>query len=55
MATAKEFQATDIRNVVILGHGGSGKTTLIDALCFSTNTSRRHGSVKDGTALTMYT
>jgi elongation factor G len=55
MATAKEFQSTDIRNVVILGHGGSGKTTLIDALCFSTNTSRRHGSVKDGTALTMYT
>lgn len=55
MATAKEFQSTHIRNVVILGHGGSGKTTLIDALCFSTNTSRRHGSVKDGTALTMYT
>jgi elongation factor G len=55
MATAKEFQSTHIRNVVILGHGGSGKTTLIDALCFSTGTSRRHGSVKDGSALTMYT
>jgi elongation factor G len=38
----------------VLGHGGSGKTTLIDALCFSTGTSRRHGSVKDGTALTMF-
>ena len=55
MASAKEYQSEEIRNVVVLGHGGSGKTTLIDALCFSTGTSRRHGSVKDGTALTMYT
>lgn len=54
MASAKEYASTEIRNVVVLGHGGSGKTTLIDALCFSTGTSRRHGSVKDGTALTMY-
>lgn len=54
MASAKEYPATEIRNVVVLGHGGSGKSTLIDALCFSTGTSRRHGSVKDGTALTMY-
>jgi elongation factor G len=54
MAAAKEYPSTHIRNVVVLGHGGSGKTTLIDALCFSTGTSRRHGSVKDGTSLTMY-
>src|SRR5687768_8630839 len=53
--SAKEYPSTHIRNVVVLGHGGSGKTTLIDALCFATGTSRRHDSVKDGTALTMYT
>jgi elongation factor G len=54
MSGAKPYASLNIRNVVVLGHGGSGKTTLIDALCFSTGTSRRHGNVKDGTALTMY-
>ncbi len=54
MSAAKDYTSDRIRNVVVLGHGGSGKTTLIDALCFSTGTSRRHGSVRDGTALTMY-
>src|SRR5690606_35479177 len=54
MSGAKPYPSDRIRNVVVLGHGGSGKTTLIDALCFSTGTSRRHGSVKEGTALTMF-
>jgi elongation factor G len=55
MTAGKAYPSERIRNVVILGHGGSGKTTLVDGLCFATGTSRRHGSVKDGTALTMYT
>ena len=55
MAAARSFRTRDIRNVVVLGHGGSGKTTLIDAVCFASGTSRRKGSVGDGTALTMTT
>lgn len=55
MATAKEYPTDRIRNVAVLGHGGAGKTTLIDALCFVSGSSRRLGKVEDGTALTMHT
>ena len=55
MSPVKTYPSTHIRNVVVVGHGGSGKTSLVDALCFVTGQSRRHGNVKDGTALTMYT
>ncbi len=41
-----------IRNVAFVGHGASGKTTLVDALAFVAGSSRRHGSIKDGSTLT---
>ena len=55
MATAKEFTTERIRNVAVLGHGGCGKTTLIDSLCFVAGTTKKHDDPASGQALTMHT
>ncbi|HEX8690908.1 MAG TPA: elongation factor G [Longimicrobium sp.] len=55
MASAPSFTTDRLRNVVVVGHGGSGKTTLIDACCHTSGATRRHGSSAEGTALTMFT
>lgn len=52
--SVREYHTEQIRNIVMLGHGGCGKTTLIDALAYVTGSSRRRGEVRGGTALTMY-
>src|SRR5256885_7101773 len=49
------YRTPEIRNVAVVGRGASGKAYLVDALGFVAGPSKRHGSVKDGTALTDYT
>ena len=48
----REYRGSEIRNIAVVGHGASGKTSLVDALAFVSGSTKRHGSVKDGTALT---
>jgi len=50
----RDYRGSEIRNIAVVGHGASGKTSLVDALAFVSGASKRHGSVKDGTALTDY-
>ena len=41
----------EIRNIVLLGHGGAGKTTLCEAILHAAKVTSRLGSVSDGTSI----
>src|SRR5580700_6528304 len=48
----KVYSTKDIRNVGIVGHGGTGKTQLVSSLLFTAGATQRFGKVADGTAPT---
>ena len=48
------YDGKSIRNVCFVGHGGTGKTSLISAALFATGATNRLGSVDDGNAPTDY-
>ena len=50
----KVYQTKDLRNVVLLGHGGAGKTTVVEALAHVTGTTTRMGKVDDGNTISDY-
>ena len=50
----KTYQGSEIRNVAVMGHAHSGKTTLIAALLHAAKMTPAQGRVEDGSAVTAY-
>ncbi len=49
-----EYSADKIRNVVLVGHSSSGKTSLAEALLFDTGATSRLGKVDEGNTVSDY-
>ena len=50
----KDYNYKNLRNVGLIGHGATGKTSLAEALLFYTNNTDRLGKVEDGTTVMDY-
>jgi len=48
----KSYPTDHVRNILIVGHGGAGKTSLVEAVLHATGATNRIGRVEDGTTVT---
>ncbi len=47
----KKYKVDAIRNIALLGHGGSGKTTLAESIYFNSAKGNKMGSINKGTTI----
>lgn len=50
----KDYLANEVRNVVVLGHSGAGKSSVIEACLYFTKAIERYGKNNDGTTVLNY-
>jgi elongation factor G len=48
----KSYPTDHVRNILIVGHGGAGKTSLVEAVLHASGATNRVGRVEDGTTVT---
>ncbi|MFH0880115.1 MAG: elongation factor G [Lentisphaerota bacterium] len=51
----KDISVADVRNFVLMGHTGSGKTAIVDALLYKLGINDRLGSSNDGSSMADWT
>ncbi len=51
----KVYTTDSIRNIAFLGHGGAGKTSLVEAMAYLSGITNRLGSVNDATSISDFT
>jgi len=50
----KTYDANNIKNIVLLGHAGTGKTTLTETMIFEAGLTNRRGRVQDKNTVSDY-
>lgn len=50
----KSYSSNEIRNIVLLGHSGSGKTTVMEAMLYTAGITNRFGKVEEGNTVSDY-
>ena len=48
----KSYPTENIRNIVLVGHGGAGKTSLAEAMLFRAGATTRVGKINEGNTIT---